>query len=122
MIEEQRNYYIRGRRALFASSGVGGTCASQGGQDGPNNYENGQDISSSGSDWGKGFQPREKIEIVRNCAALPRDFVDAVVLKVAKYLLSLTERNTENSEWCDMWNTGGKNRFASVSTGRAHVT
>lgn len=48
--------------------------------------------------------------------------MDAVVLKVAKSLLSLTEKNTESSEFCDVWNTGGKNSSASVSTGRGHVT
>ncbi|XP_052538709.1 probable tRNA (uracil-O(2)-)-methyltransferase isoform X4 [Tympanuchus pallidicinctus] len=38
--------------------------------------------------WMPGFQPREKIEQTRNCAALPRDFVDGVVLNVANLLLN----------------------------------
>lgn len=114
LIEEQRNDYIRGRQALYTSSG-GGTCANQGGQNGPDHFENGQDISSPGSDWGNGFQPREKTETIRNCAALPRDFVDAVVLKVAKSLLSLTKKNTESSECCDVWNTGGSLLISEVA-------
>lgn len=48
--------------------------------------------------------------------------MDGVVLKVAKSLLSLTEKNAESSECCDVWNTGGKNSSASVSLGRGHVT
>uniref|UniRef100_A0A4W5PQY2 tRNA (uracil-O(2)-)-methyltransferase n=1 Tax=Hucho hucho TaxID=62062 RepID=A0A4W5PQY2_9TELE len=32
---------------------------------------------------GPGFQPRERIETVRNCTALPRDFVDGIGLRVA---------------------------------------
>nr|XP_055068066.1 probable tRNA (uracil-O(2)-)-methyltransferase isoform X1 [Misgurnus anguillicaudatus]XP_055068067.1 probable tRNA (uracil-O(2)-)-methyltransferase isoform X1 [Misgurnus anguillicaudatus] len=114
LIEEQRNDYIRGRQALFTSSG-GATSASQGDQDGPNSLENSQDISTPESDWGNGFQPREKIETIRNCATLPRDFVDGVVLKVAKSLLSLTERNTERSESGDVWNTGGSLLISEVA-------
>ncbi|XP_065454592.1 probable tRNA (uracil-O(2)-)-methyltransferase [Chrysemys picta bellii] len=41
--------------------------------------------------WWSGFQPREKVEQVRNCAALPRDFVDVVVLTVASLLLNATQ-------------------------------
>ncbi|XP_004459563.2 probable tRNA (uracil-O(2)-)-methyltransferase [Dasypus novemcinctus] len=37
--------------------------------------------------WVPGFQPRERTERVRNCAALPRDFIDRVVLQVANLLL-----------------------------------
>ncbi|NXU17886.1 TRM44 methyltransferase, partial [Pardalotus punctatus] len=38
--------------------------------------------------WMPGFQPREKVEQIRNCASLPRDFVDEVVLNVAHLLLN----------------------------------
>uniref|UniRef100_A0A8D0L289 tRNA (uracil-O(2)-)-methyltransferase n=1 Tax=Sphenodon punctatus TaxID=8508 RepID=A0A8D0L289_SPHPU len=41
--------------------------------------------------WLSGFQPREKVEQIRNCASLPRDFVDIVVLKVANLLLNATQ-------------------------------
>ncbi|XP_044151759.1 probable tRNA (uracil-O(2)-)-methyltransferase isoform X2 [Bufo gargarizans] len=38
-------------------------------------------------DWISGFQPRDKVEKVRNCVSLPRDFIDKVVLQVAQLLL-----------------------------------
>ncbi|NXY85073.1 TRM44 methyltransferase, partial [Alcedo cyanopectus] len=38
--------------------------------------------------WMPGFQPRPKVEQSRNCAALPRHFVDEVVLSVANLLLN----------------------------------
>ncbi|KAM8939806.1 putative tRNA (uracil-O(2)-)-methyltransferase [Pelodytes ibericus] len=38
--------------------------------------------------WISGFQPREKVEQIRNCALLPRDFIDKTVLQVAMLLLN----------------------------------
>lgn len=114
MVEERRSDYIRGREALFTSSGVS-MNVNQCGNQGPHN-DNGQNISTLANDWVNGFQPREKTEAVRNCSALPRDFVDAVVLRVAKALLSLTERDIESSDCSDAWNTGGKN-ISNVSLG-----
>ncbi|KAM3857414.1 putative tRNA (uracil-O(2)-)-methyltransferase [Diretmus argenteus] len=58
-----------------------------------------------GSDWGSGFQPRDRIETVRNCAALPRDFIDGVVLRVANVLLGLTVDGDKGSP--TVWNQGG---------------
>ncbi|XP_053314212.1 probable tRNA (uracil-O(2)-)-methyltransferase [Spea bombifrons] len=56
--------------------------------------------------WLSGFQPREKVEPVRNCALLPRTFIDKVVLQVANLLLnSDAEEKTENI--VDAWNRGG---------------
>lgn len=57
-----------------------------------------------------GFCPREKAERVRNCAALPRDFVDQVVLQVANLLLDRKKFNTGNSEARSLkpWNGGGR--------------
>ncbi|XDV17720.1 hypothetical protein PO909_023539 [Leuciscus waleckii] len=114
MVEERRSDYIRGREALFTSSGVS-MNVNQCGNRGPHN-DNGQNISTPANDWVNGFQPREKTEAVRNCSALPRDFVDAVVLRVAKALLSLTARDIESSDCVDAWNTGGKN-ISNVSLG-----
>lgn len=57
----------------------------------------------AGSTWGAGFQPRDRVETVRNCAALPRDFVDRIVLQVANALLGMTA-----GESCKDWNKGGK--------------
>ncbi|XP_067414979.1 probable tRNA (uracil-O(2)-)-methyltransferase isoform X2 [Emydura macquarii macquarii] len=53
--------------------------------------ENETKTDGSGRIWLSGFQPREKVEQVRNCAALPRDFVDVVVLTVASLLLNATQ-------------------------------
>lgn len=58
------------------------------------------------SAWGSGFQPRERLEAVRNCAALPRDLVDSVVLRVAGSLLGMTEDDGGGAT--DGWNRGGK--------------
>lgn len=60
--------------------------------------------------WVPGFCPREKAERVRNCAALPRDFVDRVVLQVASLLLDGKKFNTGDSEdgALKTWNGGGK--------------
>lgn len=75
-------------------------------------------MAKAGCDWGNGFQPREKIETVRNCAALPRDFVDGVVLKVAMTLLGLPGEKTEEEEENEIgkerirWNAGGKKSMA----------
>ena len=60
--------------------------------------------SAPGRTWGAGFQPRERVETSRNCASLPRDFVDKVVLQVANALLGLTDGPGS----CSDWNQGGK--------------
>ncbi|NXO04582.1 TRM44 methyltransferase, partial [Rhinopomastus cyanomelas] len=44
--------------------------------------------------WMPGFQPRGKVEQIRNCASLPRDFVDDVVLTVANLLLKTVSQNS----------------------------
>ncbi|CAL8377643.1 unnamed protein product, partial [Boreogadus saida] len=68
------------------------------------------------NDWGAGFQPRERVEKVRNCAALPRDFVDGVVLRVAKALLGLAEDDgppTPTPAAADVvWNPGETERVS----------
>ncbi|NXI43793.1 TRM44 methyltransferase, partial [Galbula dea] len=59
--------------------------------------------------WMPGFQPRAKVEQVRNCASLPRDFVDDVVLKVANLLLNTTpQKSSSNMHGGNMttWNQG----------------
>lgn len=60
--------------------------------------------------WLSGFHPREKAERVRNCAALPRDFVDQVVLQVGRLLLD-AERpcaGSSPSGSLKAWNRGGR--------------
>lgn len=95
--ERQRAEYIQTRRSVPGVTGQrsgvrNGSEESQGSGD------------SDGSAWGSGFQPRERVETVRNCAALPRDFVEGVVLRVAGALLGMTE------DAAGAWNTGGKHQ------------
>ncbi|XP_053921489.1 probable tRNA (uracil-O(2)-)-methyltransferase isoform X2 [Cuculus canorus] len=52
------------------------------------------EADAAGTIWMPGFQPREKVEQIRNCASLPRDFVDDVVLKVANLLLNATPQKS----------------------------
>ncbi|XP_041635470.1 probable tRNA (uracil-O(2)-)-methyltransferase [Cheilinus undulatus] len=66
-----------------------------------------------GTCWGAGFQPRERVEMVRNCAALPRDFVDSVVLQVANVLLGMTE--DDGGESTGGWNKGGSLSLSEVA-------
>lgn len=98
--EQRRANYIESRKA---ASGVtvqrsdtrydGGCC--HGSKD------------TNRTSWGAGFQPRERLEMVRNCAALPRDFVDGVVLRVANVLLGMTEDGGGGATSPE-WNRGGK--------------
>lgn len=113
LVEESRSNYIKEREAMRTSSRVS-LNLSQCGHDDLDRNDTEPNISTPANDWVSGFQLREKTEAVRNCAALPRNFVDAVVLKVAKALLTLTERNTENSNCGDTWNKGGSLSVSEV--------
>ena len=99
--EERRTQYIQGRQARSGTQGQGSNAKGE--------VEKGHDDSeacrSHDNDWGSGFQPRERVETVRNCAALPRDFIDGVVLRVANALLGLTK--DEDGGVPDTWNRGG---------------
>ncbi|XP_012730230.2 probable tRNA (uracil-O(2)-)-methyltransferase [Fundulus heteroclitus] len=97
-LEQRRARYIQSRRASAGPaaqrSGVrknGDCCHGSPERDG-----------TSGSALENGFQPRSAVETVRNCAALPRDFVDRVVLKVATALLGMSEGTSAGG-----WNKGG---------------
>ncbi|NWQ73988.1 TRM44 methyltransferase, partial [Columbina picui] len=64
---------------------------------------------TAGTTWMPGFQPREKVEQIRNCASLPRDFVDDVVLNVANLLLSSAPQKScsnMHGENTNTWNQG----------------
>ncbi|XP_031991570.1 probable tRNA (uracil-O(2)-)-methyltransferase isoform X2 [Hylobates moloch] len=67
--------------------------------------------------WLPGFHPREKAERVRNCAALPRDFIDQVVLQVANLLLGGKKLNTRSSQNGSLktWNGGESLSLAEVA-------
>lgn len=107
--EQRRADYIQSRRAGSAARVRGQ------GSDTTNNVhlsEQNQDsaVVNPRNGWGAGFQPRDKVETVRNCAALPRDFVEAVVLQVATVLLDMTAGNSHPGDW----NPGGKDRSHSA--------
>nr|XP_033806053.1 probable tRNA (uracil-O(2)-)-methyltransferase isoform X2 [Geotrypetes seraphini] len=80
------------------------------------NYESvtpvfsGKDKEPAGSKtWLSEFQPRNKTEQIRNCASLPRDFIDKVVLKVAYSLLCVNEGHQDERVYTgsvDTWNRG----------------
>lgn len=98
--EEQRVHYVQSRQTCSGVTVQGSNAKGDG-----DSHRDDTD-GTPGSDWGAGFQPREKIETVRNCAALPRDFVDGVVLKVANTLLGLTK--DEDGGVPNAWNQGGR--------------
>lgn len=99
--ERRRAHYILSRQqttpAQRSDAGNHGRCC----------HGNPDDDRTPGSGWGAGFQPRDKVEVVRNCAALPRDFVDGVVQQVADALLGMTAGGGEEESAGD-WNRGGK--------------
>uniref|UniRef100_A0A3P9HGH9 tRNA (uracil-O(2)-)-methyltransferase n=1 Tax=Oryzias latipes TaxID=8090 RepID=A0A3P9HGH9_ORYLA len=94
--ERRRTHFIQSRQA---SSGVQRSDIRT---DGDCCHGNTNREDTSGGTWGAGFQPRDKVERVRNCAALPRDFIDKVVLRVANALLERTGGGS-----CSDWNQGG---------------
>ncbi|XP_056156546.1 probable tRNA (uracil-O(2)-)-methyltransferase [Lampris incognitus] len=106
--EDRRNHYIQSRQTcpevtLQRYAGDGDGC-----------HDNVTDGDSAPSGvWGAGFQPRDRLERVRNCAALPRDFVDRVVLQVANALLRLTEHGPTCAP--NTWNRGGSLSVGEVA-------
>ncbi|XP_074517922.1 putative tRNA (uracil-O(2)-)-methyltransferase [Halichoeres trimaculatus] len=107
-VEQRRARYVQSRQAtpgvtfqVSHTQSDGDCCLGNG--------ENGRTPESS---WGAGFQPRDRVEAVRNCAALPRDFVDSVVLQVANVLLGMTEE--DDGRECD-WNRGGSLAVSEVA-------
>ncbi|XP_006893727.1 PREDICTED: probable tRNA (uracil-O(2)-)-methyltransferase [Elephantulus edwardii] len=63
--------------------------------------------------WVPGFRPREKVERVRNCASVPRDLVDRVVLQVAQRLLSTGEPHANGGG--TPWNPGGSLSLTEIA-------
>jgi tRNASer (uridine44-2'-O)-methyltransferase len=129
-MDEQRARYIHGRRGHPVSPpGKEHSCSapevaagSAGHQDSPASLGSGTECvpealpaeqgagTQAAAVWLPGFQPREKAEPVRNCATLPRDFVDQVVLQVADLLLAGKKLNTASSQEGSLktWNGGGR--------------
>ncbi|NWU96905.1 TRM44 methyltransferase, partial [Upupa epops] len=91
------------RRVEFRRKDHSGVCEEADTEHSANKTETADTI------WMPGFQPREKVEQIRNCASLPRDFVDDVVLSVANLLLNAVPQNS-CSATCDgntnTWNQG----------------
>ncbi|XP_057562764.1 probable tRNA (uracil-O(2)-)-methyltransferase isoform X2 [Hippopotamus amphibius kiboko] len=127
-VDEQRTRYMNGRRGSPASPpgqrpAPPPAGATAGGADGPQ----GRGALDSGArptpespaegPWLSGFHPREKAERVRNCAALPRDLVDRVVLQVANLLLGGEHVHTQGSQSGSVkaWNRGGSLSLAEVA-------
>ncbi|XP_036183678.1 probable tRNA (uracil-O(2)-)-methyltransferase isoform X2 [Myotis myotis] len=96
-VDQQRTQYISRRRGCNAglpapgpapappraeAGSVGVDCCPRGPPDSPGALEAGAE-----GRWLPGFHPRDRAERVRNCTALPREFVDQVVLQVANLLL-----------------------------------
>ncbi|XP_012600249.2 putative tRNA (uracil-O(2)-)-methyltransferase isoform X1 [Microcebus murinus] len=68
--------------------------------------------------WLPEFHPRDKAERVKNCATLPRDFIDQVVLQVANLLLGrkqLSPRSSQNGS-SKTWNGGESLSLAEVAS------
>ncbi|NXG27448.1 TRM44 methyltransferase, partial [Dromaius novaehollandiae] len=114
LIDKQITQYIHNRqtcplvahdrRAGFNHNDASDNVCKEAGTEFP-----GSETETAGRIWMPGFQPREKVEQVRNCAALPRDFVDDVVLNVANLLLNATqEKSCCNTHSASMstWNQG----------------
>ncbi|XP_020484896.1 probable tRNA (uracil-O(2)-)-methyltransferase [Labrus bergylta] len=107
--EQRRACYVQSRQA---ASGVN-VQGSHIGNDGDCSLGNIETGRTPGSSWGAGFQPRDRVETVRNCAALPRDFVDRVVLRVANVLLGMTDDGGREST--SAWNRGGSLSVSEVA-------
>ncbi|XP_006629745.2 probable tRNA (uracil-O(2)-)-methyltransferase [Lepisosteus oculatus] len=121
LVDDQRTQYIKKRLACQAMANhgksAGETTHLQATVDCLNvtthmddvakeiNHDTDKQVCATGN-WAAGFQPREKIECVRNCAHLPRELIDKVVLQVANALLGL---KTEDGQRCNnnTWNSGG---------------
>ncbi|NWW82022.1 TRM44 methyltransferase, partial [Climacteris rufus] len=68
-----------------------------------------EDETTAGTIWMPGFQPREKVEQIKNCTSLPRDFVDDVVLSVANLLLNAAPHKSYSNMqdgYMNTWNQG----------------
>lgn len=106
--EQRRAYFIQSRRVGCATGVKGqGSCTLNNVDISERNQDSA--VGNPRSGCGAVFRPRDKVETVRNCAALPRDFVEAVVLQVATALLNMTAQDSLTEDW----NPGGKDRSHS---------
>ncbi|KAM9742166.1 putative tRNA (uracil-O(2)-)-methyltransferase isoform 1-T1 [Dama dama] len=130
-VDEERTRYINSRRGRPGSPCSGGPAppppgaapGSAPGLEGPGALDaQPGHAAEAGADqqglrapaeglWLSGFHPREKAERLRNCAALPREFVDRVVLQVAHLLLGRSPAGGS----AQAWNRGGSLSLAEVA-------
>lgn len=99
--EHRRAHYIQSRQTASSVTVQGSDIRN----DRDYCHGNAETDRPPGSSWEAGFQPRDRVEVVRNCAALPRDFVDGIVLQVANVLLGMTLDDGGGSS--TDWNQGG---------------
>lgn len=124
-VDEERTHYISSRRGRPKSPCSGGSAPpppgaapGPGALDARPGHATEADASQQGPRapaeglWLSGFHPREKAERLRNCAALPREFVDRVVLQVAHLLLG---RRSPPGGSAQAWNRGGSLSLAEVA-------
>ncbi|XP_061001401.1 probable tRNA (uracil-O(2)-)-methyltransferase isoform X2 [Dama dama] len=118
-VDEERTRYINSRRGRPGSPCSGGPAppppgaapGSAPGLEGPGALDaQPGHAAEAGADqqglrapaeglWLSGFHPREKAERLRNCAALPQEFVDRVVLQVAHLLLGRSPAGGSAQAW-----------------------
>uniref|UniRef100_A0A8D1WHB1 tRNA (uracil-O(2)-)-methyltransferase n=1 Tax=Sus scrofa TaxID=9823 RepID=A0A8D1WHB1_PIG len=119
-VDERRRRYIhsrRGRGPAPPPPGATGAPCPEGGQGlDPGPGRPGPGVRAEGL-WLCGFQPREQVERVRNCARLPRAFIDQVVLRVAGVLLGRkqSEPSSSQSRDAEAWNGGVSLSLAEVA-------
>ncbi|NXM81139.1 TRM44 methyltransferase, partial [Oenanthe oenanthe] len=114
LIDKQITQFINSRRTCAVATcdrrvgfnhkdHCGGLCKEAGSEPPEDETE------TAGTVWMPGFQPREKVEQIRNCASLPRDFVDEVVLNVANLLLNAAPQKSCSDKQggnTNTWNQG----------------
>lgn len=119
-VDERRRRYIhsrRGRGPAPPPPGAAGAPCPEGGRGlDPGPGRPGPGVRAEGL-WLCGFQPREQVERVRNCARLPRAFIDQVVLRVAGVLLGRkqSEPSSSQSRGAEAWNGGVSLSLAEVA-------
>ncbi|XP_054437802.1 probable tRNA (uracil-O(2)-)-methyltransferase [Pteronotus mesoamericanus] len=122
-IDEQRTQYISRRRGRPGSpAGEDPALAppqAAAGSAGPGGHPESCGAPDTGAEgrWLPGFRPREKAERVRNCAALPRELIDQVVLQVANLLLGGKQLNPGGPRrgGAESWRRGGSLSLAEVA-------
>ncbi|XP_066242029.1 probable tRNA (uracil-O(2)-)-methyltransferase isoform X1 [Saccopteryx leptura] len=131
-IDARRTQYINSRRrsgsppvrgpasAPPRTGADSGDHGPEGHPDGPGALDGGAGRApgaAAGGRWLPGFHPREKAERVRNCASLPREFIDRVVLQVASLLLGAGRLTPSSplSGGLRTWNRGESLSLAEVA-------